>query len=40
VNEALLDSTAQNLGAELAEPLKTTIVHGQRCMTTWILQKH
>ncbi len=39
VDEALLGSTAERLGAELAEPLKTTIVQNQRSMTTWVLRK-
>jgi len=39
VDEALLDSIAERLGAELADPLKTTIVQNQRSMTTWVLRK-
>ncbi|MGD1095955.1 MAG: class I SAM-dependent methyltransferase [Bryobacteraceae bacterium] len=39
VDEALLGSTAERLGAELADPLKTTIVQNQRSMTTWVLRK-
>jgi tellurite methyltransferase len=39
VDEALLDSTTERLGAELADPLKTTIVQNQRSMTTWVLRK-
>jgi tellurite methyltransferase len=39
VDEALLASTTARLGAELADPLKTTIVHNQRSMTTWVLRK-
>ena len=39
VDEALLGSAAERLGAELADPLKTTIVHNQRSMTTWVLRK-
>ncbi|UWZ86895.1 class I SAM-dependent methyltransferase [Occallatibacter riparius] len=34
----LLDLTAE-LGGTLVDPLKTTIVQDQRCMTTWVLQK-
>jgi len=34
----LMDLTAQ-LGAELVDPLKTTIVQNHRCMTTWVLRK-
>jgi hypothetical protein len=39
VDEALLGSIAGRLGAELADPLKTTIVQNQRSMTTWVLWK-
>jgi tellurite methyltransferase len=39
VDEALLGSTTERLGAELADPLKTTIVQNQRSMTTWVLRK-
>ena len=34
----LLQLTAQ-LGGELLDPLKTTVVHNQRCMTTWVVRK-
>ena len=40
VDEALLGSAATRLGAELADPLKTTIVQNQRSMTTWVLRKN
>jgi len=39
VDEALLAASAQRLGAELADPIKTTIVQNQRAMTTWVLRK-
>ncbi len=39
VDEALLGSVTERLGAELADPLRTTVVHGQRAMTTWVLRK-
>jgi SAM-dependent methyltransferase len=39
VNEALLETLAEELGGRLAEPLKTTNVQGQRAMTTWCLTK-
>jgi hypothetical protein len=29
----------QNFKAELADPIKTTVVQDQRCMTTWALRK-
>jgi tellurite methyltransferase len=34
----LLDWTAR-LGGTLLDPLKTTVVQDQRCMTTWVLRK-
>ena len=40
VDEALLDSIAERLGGEPAEPLKTTVVQNQRSMTTWVLRKN
>jgi SAM-dependent methyltransferase len=39
VDEALLTELTRNLGGELVDPLKTTVVQGQRCMTTWVLKK-
>lgn len=39
VDEARLGSMVERLGAEMAEPLKTTVVHNQRAMTTWVLRK-
>jgi SAM-dependent methyltransferase len=39
VDEALLASHTARLGAELADPLKTTVVQNQRAMTTWVLWK-
>jgi len=40
VDEPLLRSLAEGLGGQLADPLKTTVVQDQRCMTTWILRKN
>ena len=40
VDEPLLRKLAEDLGGQLADPLKTTIVQDQRCMTTWILRKN
>ena len=40
VDEPLLLELTAQLGATLADPLKTTIVHGQRSMTTWVLRKN
>ena len=37
VDEALLMTCADRLGARLADPLKTTVVQGMRAMTTWCL---
>ncbi|HEY8022506.1 MAG TPA: class I SAM-dependent methyltransferase, partial [Thermoanaerobaculia bacterium] len=34
----LLELTAE-LGGTLLDPLKTTVVQDQRCMTTWVLRK-
>jgi tellurite methyltransferase len=39
VNEALIVALIERLGAELADPLKTTVVQNQRAMTTWVLRK-
>lgn len=39
VDEPLLDTLTVELGAELLDPIKTTIVQNQRCMTTWVLRK-
>ena len=39
VDEALLGSLTERLGAEMVEPLKTTVVQNQRSMTTWVLRK-
>ena len=39
VDEALLGLIADRLGAQLADPLKTTVVQNQRSMTTWVLRK-
>jgi SAM-dependent methyltransferase len=39
VDEAMLMELTRGLDAELVDPLKTTVVQGQRCMTTWVLKK-
>jgi SAM-dependent methyltransferase len=39
VDAAMLGSLTERLGGELADPLKTTVVHNQRSMTTWVLRK-
>jgi tellurite methyltransferase len=40
VDEALLLDLTQKLGGQLLDPLKTTVVQDQRCMTTWIVRKN
>ncbi len=37
VDEDFLISWTQRLGGALKDPLKTTIVQGLRCMTTWVV---
>jgi len=37
VDAELLGEWVQRLGAELADPLKTTVVDGLRAMTTWVM---
>jgi len=39
VDESLLDQLTEELGGQLADPLKTTVVQNQRSMTTWIIRK-
>jgi SAM-dependent methyltransferase len=39
VNEAMLIGLTRELGGELVDPLKTTVVQGSRCMTTWVVRK-
>ena len=39
VDEELLMGWTRELGGELVDPLKTTVVQGARCMTTWVLRK-
>ena len=40
VDETLLLRFTAELGGQLADPLKTTIVQNQRCMTTWVVRKN
>jgi tellurite methyltransferase len=40
VDEPLLVKLTADLGGELADPLKTTVVQNQRCMTTWVVRKN
>ena len=37
VDEARLMATTRRLGGRLLDPLKTTIVQDQRCMSTWVV---
>jgi hypothetical protein len=39
VDETMLLQLTEELGGRLVDPLKTTVVQGQRCMTTWVLRK-
>jgi SAM-dependent methyltransferase len=40
VGEKLLLDLTRDLGGRLVDPLKTTVVQDQRCMTTWVVRKH
>lgn len=40
VDEAMLLDLTRSLGGTLIDPIKTTIVQDQRCMTTWVVRKH
>ena len=39
VDEAVLMALTRDLGGELLDPIKTTVVQDQRCMTTWVVRK-
>jgi SAM-dependent methyltransferase len=39
VDEEMLAALTRDLGAEMLDPLKTTLVHRQRSMTTWVIAK-
>lgn len=39
VDEPALAAWTRRLGGKLLDPLKTTIVHGQRSMTTWVVRR-
>jgi tellurite methyltransferase len=39
VDEALLLALTRELGGQLLDPLKTTVVQNQRSMTTWVVRK-
>jgi SAM-dependent methyltransferase len=39
VDQELLMALTEELGGKLVDPLKTTVVQDQRCMTTWVTRK-
>ncbi len=39
VDVPILEAAAARLGGEFSDPIKTTIVHNQRAMTTWVMRK-
>jgi len=39
VDEAMLLELTAEMDAQLADPIKTTVVQNHRCMTTWVLRK-
>jgi tellurite methyltransferase len=39
VDAATIQSWTKTLGGALLDPIKTTVVHNQRSMTTWVAQK-
>ncbi|MEO8597242.1 MAG: class I SAM-dependent methyltransferase [Candidatus Solibacter sp.] len=39
VDAELLEGLTLELGGTLLDPLKTTVVHNQRCMTTWVMRR-
>ena len=40
VDERYLLDRTHELGARLVDPIKTTNVHNQRCMTTWVIERN
>ena len=40
VDEELLRHLTEEMGGRLVDPLKTTLVQDQRCMTTWVIRKN
>lgn len=40
VDETLLLRLTEELGGSLLDPLKTTVVQNQRCMTTWVMRRN
>ena len=39
VDAATIESWTRTLGGTLLDPIKTTVVHNQRSMTTWVMRK-
>lgn len=39
VDEAFLMGYTERMGGDLLDPIKTTVVQGQRSMTTWVVRK-
>jgi tellurite methyltransferase len=39
IDEPRLVALTEQLGGTLVDPVKTTIVHGQRAMTTWVVRR-
>jgi tellurite methyltransferase len=39
VDEAFLMQLTRQLDGQLVDPIKTTVVQNQRCMTTWVIRK-
>jgi len=39
VDEKILMNRTARLGGQLLDPIKTTVVQGQRCMTTWCVRR-
>ena len=39
VDEPYLLALTKDLGGRLLDPLKTTVVQDQRCMTTWVMRR-
>ena len=39
VDEQRLMALTGELGGELMDPLKTTVVQDRRCMTTWVVRR-
>jgi SAM-dependent methyltransferase len=40
VDQRILLDYTRELGGELLDPIKTTVVQDQRCMTTWVMAKN